>query len=181
MSSICKWVLGTFFLCWRPANTSRRVNDCPFVRQGSTRALLCAVSFFQSMVPSWTRDFLGTSRSQLLFTPQTTKYVGIEDGVTGRAMGLSRCDGSDLPALQPSQEFASSLVERLGRRDRLCANSPWCSCDAGWQRQLAPVLGQVPAKRKAGKGEPRSQAVEPKSEVPILGVEPVPPTLSACP
>lgn len=88
---------------------------------------------------------------------------------------MSGCDGSDLPALQPSQEFASSLVERLGRRDRLCANSPWCSCDTGWQRLLAPELGQVPAERKAGKGEPHSQAVEPKSEVPIVGVEPVPP------
>lgn len=99
----------------------------------------------------------------------------------GRAMGVSGRDGSDLPVLQPSQEFASSLVERLGRRDRLCANSPWCSCDTGWQRQLAPVLGQVPAERKAGKGEAHSQAAEPKSEVPILGVEPVPPTRSACP
>lgn len=38
----------------------------------------------------------------------------------GRAMGLSGCDGSDLPALQPSQEFASSLAERIGRRDGLC-------------------------------------------------------------
>lgn len=48
------------------------------------------------------------------------------------------------------------------------ANSPWCSCDAGWQKQLTPVLGQVPAERRAGKGEPHSQVVEPKSEVPYL-------------
>lgn len=69
-------------------------------------------------------------------------------------MGPLGCNGSDLPALQPSQAFASLLVERLGRKERLCANSPWCSHDAGWQRQLAPMLRQVPAEYKAGRGEP---------------------------
>lgn len=105
-----------------------------------------------------------------------------EDGTTGRAAGLSGCDGSDLPAPQPSQAFASSLVERLGRTDRLCANSPWCSHDAGWQRQLAPMPGQAPAKKKSREGRATLLACGagvPKSEV--LEQEPVPPTPSACP
>lgn len=42
--------------------------------------------------------------------------------------------------------------------------------------------GKCQLKEKQGrKAEPHSQAAEPKSEVPILGVEPVPPTPSACP
>lgn len=96
--------------------------------------------------------------------------------------GRRAVDGSDLPAPQPSQAFRSSLAERLGRRDRLCANSPRCSRDAGWQRQLAPMLGQTPAEKKSRKGRatlPACRAGVPKSEVPILGIRAcAPPTPS---
>lgn len=76
-------------------------------------------------------------------------------------MGPSGCDVSDLPEPQPSQVFACSLVEGLGRTDRLRAKSPRCLRDA------SQCLGKGQPKKKARRGShaPGLHARVPKSEV----------------
>lgn len=101
------------------------------------------------MISAWMQDFhLIPSPSLHPKTSLRARERREEDRTVSRAAGPSRRDGSDLPALQLSPAFASSLAERLGRAAGLPANSPWCWRDAGWQRQLAPVLGQAPAGQK---------------------------------
>lgn len=183
---------GIFFFCVRDLQTLRAelTTSCSL---GKARRALCFMAHHFSSRQyqpghKMSMEHLIPSPSLHSKTSLRTRERGAEDGTVGRATGPSGSDGSDLPAPQPSQAFASSLAERVGRTDRLCSNSPWCSHDAGWQRQLTPILGQAPAekkKKKARRGEPRSRlAVQgvPKSKVPIPGVRGwPPPTLSVCP
>lgn len=143
---------GIFFFCVRDLQTLRAelTTSCSL---GKARRALCFMAHHFSSRQyqpghKMSMEHLIPSPSLHSKTSLRTRERGAEDGTVGRATGPSGSDGSDLPAPQPSQAFASSLAERVGRTDRLCSNSPWCSHDAGWQRQLTPILGQAPAEKK---------------------------------